>query len=191
MTKTLVVAGLPAGWKSHQYTTCCCSGWLASDCKLLHVSCHCGSRGNRVGGTSFLWISICMPTGSGKSAICKFSKSLVNRARAKSGLTDADPSWCLNDQSFEKMGSLMSENHCKLLGLYDELAMFLSQINVFRGRDLSDSHELAVFLQLYGAIMGQANRCVYICIVHVLLRAVYVMDIGILPHHPLNIIVNI
>lgn len=44
----------------------------------------------------------------------------------------------------------MSENHGKLLGLYDELAMFLSQINVFRGRGLSDSHELALFLQLYG-----------------------------------------
>ena len=54
----------------------------------------------------------------------------------------------LDDQSFEKMGSLMADNHGKLLGLYDELV--LSQINVFRGRGLSDSHELALFLQLYG-----------------------------------------
>ena len=46
---------------------------------------------------------------------------------------------------------LMNANHWKLLGLYDELPMFLSQVNVFRGRGLSDSHELAVFLQLYGA----------------------------------------
>lgn len=97
-----------------------------------------------------VWIAICMPTGSGKSALCKFLKSLVDKARANCGLTDADPSWCLDDQTFEKMGSLMSENHGKLLGLYDELAMFLSQINVFRGRGLSDSHELALFLQLYG-----------------------------------------
>lgn len=98
-----------------------------------------------------LWISICMPTGSGKSGLCKFLKLLVDKAREERGLTDTDPSWCLDDQSFEKMGALMSENHGKLLGLYDELAMFLSQINVFRTRGLNDSHELALFLQLYGA----------------------------------------
>ena len=45
----------------------------------------------------------------------------------------------------------MCENSWKLLGLYDELPMFLSQINVFRGRGLSVSHELALLLQLYGA----------------------------------------
>ena len=45
----------------------------------------------------------------------------------------------------------MNENYSKLLGLYDELAMFLSQINVFRGKGVTDSHELAVFLQLYCA----------------------------------------
>ena len=44
---------------------------------------------------------------------------------------------------------MMNENNWKILGLYDELPMFLSQINVFRGRGLSDSHELAL-LQLYG-----------------------------------------
>ena len=98
-----------------------------------------------------LWVAICMPTGSGKSTLCKFLQSLVDKARSNCGLTDADPSWYLDDQSFEKMGSLMAENHCKLAGLYDELAMFLSQINVFRGRGLSDSHELSLFLQLYGA----------------------------------------
>lgn len=86
-----------------------------------------------------LWIAICMPTGRGKSALCKFLKSLVEKARINCGLLDADPTWCLDDQTFEKMGSLMSENHCKLIGLYDELSMFLSQINVFRGRGVSDS----------------------------------------------------
>ncbi len=98
-----------------------------------------------------LWISTCMLTGSGKSALCKFLKSLVYKARSNCGLTDEDPSWCLDDQSFEKVVSLLSENHGKLLGLYNELAMFLSQINVFRQRALSDSHELALVLQLYGA----------------------------------------
>jgi len=97
-----------------------------------------------------LWICICMPTGSGKSALCKYLKKLVDSARSTCGLDDSSPSWFLDDQSFEKMGAIMSENHCKLFGLYDELSMFLSQINVSRGRGLSDSHELALFLQLYG-----------------------------------------
>ena len=97
-----------------------------------------------------LWIAICMPTGSGKSSLCKFLKKLVDTARVRCGLDDSAPSWYLDDQSFEKMGAIMNENHCKLLGLYDELAMFLSQINVFRGRGLADSHELSLFLQLYG-----------------------------------------
>ena len=96
-----------------------------------------------------LWISICMPTGSGKTALCKLLKDLIDKTRMRCGLTLADPSWCLDDQSFEKMGSLMADNHGKLIGLYDDLAMFLSQINVFRGRGISDSHELAVFLKLY------------------------------------------
>ena len=95
-----------------------------------------------------LWIAICMPTGSGKSALCK---SIVDTARKECKFTDEDPSWCLDDQSFEKLGAIMADNHGKLLGLYDELSMFLSQINVFRSRGLSDSHELAVFLQLYVA----------------------------------------
>ena len=60
-------------------------------------------------------------------------------------------SWLLDDQSFEKIGDLMHANSWKLLGLYDELSVFLSQVNVCRGRGLSDRHELAVFLQLYGA----------------------------------------
>ena len=51
----------------------------------------------------------------------------------------------------KKWGLLWLKINYKLLGLYDELAMFLSQINVFRGRGLSDSHELAIFLQLYSS----------------------------------------
>lgn len=98
-----------------------------------------------------LWLSICMPTGMGKSSLCKYLRGLVKAVKKHKGLADNDTSWLCDDQSFEKMGDLMSQNHWKLLGLYDELPMFLSQVNVFRGRGLSDSHELAVFLQLYGA----------------------------------------
>ena len=39
----------------------------------------------------------------------------------------------MDDQSFEKMGELMEENHCKLLGLYDELPMFLKLISAEGG----------------------------------------------------------
>lgn len=95
-----------------------------------------------------VWIAVCMPTGSGKSGLCKVLKNLVQKARHEVGENDAP--WCLDDQSFEKMGALMAENNGKSLGIYNELAMFLSQINVFRSRGLADSHELAVFLQLYG-----------------------------------------
>lgn len=95
-----------------------------------------------------LWISICMPTGSGKSSICKYLRKIVCAAQTNCGLDSG--SWLLDDQSFEKMGDLMYQNHWKLLGLYDELPMFLSLVNIFKGRGLSDSHELAIFLQLYG-----------------------------------------
>ena len=53
----------------------------------------------------------------------------------------------------------MHDNHSKLMGLYDELAMFLSQINICRGKGVADSHELAVFLQLCGANPWAQKTC--------------------------------
>ena len=64
---------------------------------------------------------------------------------------EQDPSWLLQDATFEKMGALMSDNSGRLIGLYDELSSFLTRINLFRGRGLSDTHELAMFLELYNA----------------------------------------
>ena len=43
----------------------------------------------------------------------------------------------------------MAANGGRLLGLYDELATFLTQLNLYRGKGLALSHELALFLQLY------------------------------------------
>ena len=97
-----------------------------------------------------LWLSICMQTGMGKSSLRKFLRKLVQQCRIQSGLNNVDPSWLLEDQSFEEMGESMSLNHSKLLGLYDELSTFLTQINVCRGRGLGESHEVSIFLQLYG-----------------------------------------
>ena len=99
-----------------------------------------------------IWLSVCMPTGMGKSSLCKYLRKLVKDAREFCAQADGEnPSWLLDDQSFEKMGALMQDNNFKLLGLYDELSMFLTQINVFKGRGASETHELAVFLQLYGS----------------------------------------
>lgn len=50
----------------------------------------------------------------------------------------------------EKMGVLMSDNGGCLLGMYDELS-FLCKIRLYSRRSLSDSHELAMFLELYNA----------------------------------------
>ena len=97
-----------------------------------------------------VWVAICMPTGSGKSTLCKFLMNLVRKARSQCDEIDG-PSWLSDDQSFEKLGKLMAENHGKSLGLYDELSMFLAQVNVCRGRSVTDSQQVSTFLQLYGS----------------------------------------
>ena len=38
-----------------------------------------------------------------------------------------------------------------VLGMYDELSAFLTKIKLYSNRGLSDSHELAMFLELYNA----------------------------------------
>ena len=96
-----------------------------------------------------VWLSICMPTGSGKSSLWSHLNKLVERARKKC-LNDSDGVWLLGDQSFEKLGELMYLNNWKVLALYDELPIFLSQLNITRGKSLSDSPQLCTFLQLYG-----------------------------------------
>ena len=59
-----------------------------------------------------VWLTIkklSMPTGCGKSSLylCK----LVKDTRSDSGLQENQPSWFLDNHSFEKMGALMSENN--------------------------------------------------------------------------------
>ena len=49
------------------------------------------------------------------------------------------------------MGVLMAENNGRLLAMYDELSAFLTKIKLYGNRGLSDSHELAMFLELYNA----------------------------------------
>ena len=59
----------------------------------------------------------------------------------------SDPVWLLGDATCEKMGDLMAANGGRLLGLYDELSTFLTQLNLYRGKGLTLSHELASVVQ--------------------------------------------
>lgn len=91
-----------------------------------------------------------MQTGSGKCSLCKLLTKFVDDTRANIAC-EASPTWLADDQTLEKMGVLMNENNGKLLGLYDELVMLFSQMNIFHGKTVTDSRELSVFLQLFGA----------------------------------------
>lgn len=95
-----------------------------------------------------------MPTGSGKSPLCAYIANIL--ANVKEVIGDAS-SWQVEDATFEKMGELMSQNGGRILGMYDELTTFLTQINLYRGRGLADSHELALFLQLYNGYAWTRN----------------------------------
>ena len=98
-----------------------------------------------------VWLAVSMPTGSGKSTLFRHLYSMIQNIRQMCGATDKEPTWVFDDGSFEKMVALMSEYTCRLLSFYDEILAVLTQINLYRGRGLSDSHELSLFLQLYNA----------------------------------------
>jgi hypothetical protein len=98
---------------------------------------------------ALLWISINMPTGSTKSALYHYLNDVILKIRKKCGCGQLDALWLLGDATCEKMGELMATNSGRLFGLYDELTSFLTQLNLYRGKGLTLSHELALFLQLY------------------------------------------
>ena len=88
-----------------------------------------------------------MPTGSTKSALFHYLQGIVVRVRKACGYSVRDPVWLLGDATCEKMGDLMAANGGRLLGLYDELSTFLTQLNLYRGKGLTLSHELASVVQ--------------------------------------------
>ena len=90
-----------------------------------------------------------MPTGSTKSGLYHYLLNLLQCTRKKCNCSVRDPVWLLGDSTCEKMGDLMASNNNRLLGLYDELSTFLSQLNL--------SHELALFLQLYNGSSWARN----------------------------------
>ena len=80
-----------------------------------------------------------------------FLNDIINKVRLGHKLKENDPAWCFDEASFEMMGYLMAKNNNKLLGLYDEFSTFLAQMNVYRGKGLCESHDLATLLSLYNA----------------------------------------
>ena len=61
-----------------------------------------------------IWLTICMPTGSGKTPLYTFLVNILNKVRQQSELSQDDPSWFLDEASFEMMGALMSRNDNKI-----------------------------------------------------------------------------
>lgn len=108
--------------------------------------------GTRWSEPVIVWLAVAMPTGSGKSTLFKFLLGLIQKVRKRCKRKDSHPVWMLEEASFEKMGALMAENDGRLLGLYDELSAFLTDINLYNSKGLSDSHDIHKFLQLYNGL---------------------------------------
>ncbi len=77
-------------------------------------------RVNPVPGTDWVepvlvWMTIAIPTGSGKSTLFRHINKILGALRAKCVQNDEeDPSWVFDDGSFEKMGALMHSNSARL-----------------------------------------------------------------------------
>ena len=98
---------------------------------------------------TLVWMSINIPTGSGKFSLYKYLYDMTFEIRKRSGCTPDQPTWLVEDATFDKMGELMLQNQRCFFGLCDELSTFLTQLSLYRGKGLAVSHELALFLQLY------------------------------------------
>lgn len=57
-----------------------------------------------------LWLTVTMPTGSGKSTLFHHLFTVLEEVRHMCGITEDDPTWLVDNASFEKMGALMYEN---------------------------------------------------------------------------------
>ena len=96
-----------------------------------------------------IWLSVAMPTGAGKSWLYKLLVRIVNDVRKKCHISEKDAPWMMDEVSLEKLGDMMASNSGCLLGLYDELTTFLSQVNIYPPKGIVTSHELATMLSLY------------------------------------------
>ena len=55
---------------------------------------------------ALVWLTVAMPTGSGKSTLFRHLYSILQDVRSMCDLSDRDPSWTFDDASFEKNGCL-------------------------------------------------------------------------------------
>ena len=78
---------------------------------------------------ALVWLSVNMPTGSTKSAQYQYLHSILIRICGVCRYTPRDPAWLVGDATCEKMGDFMAANGGHLLGLYEELALFLQLYN--------------------------------------------------------------
>ena len=76
-----------------------------------------------------------------------FIHSLVQPVRKWCGRKESHPIWTHKEATLEKWGQ-MAENECKLLGLYGELCLFLTGINLYNSKGLSASHDIHKFLTI-------------------------------------------
>ena len=53
------------------------------------------------------WLTVSMPTGSGKSTLFRHLYSMVKEIRTICDVKDDEPTWVFDDASFEKMGALI------------------------------------------------------------------------------------
>lgn len=74
---------------------------------------------------------------------------MLKDVRAGMGISPNSTPWSAEEATMERMGAMMAENGCKLIGLFDEFTHFLSQLNIYRGKAITDSQDLAMLLQLY------------------------------------------
>ena len=53
-----------------------------------------------------MWLSVCKPTGSGKSTLFRHLYSVLKEVRLKCGIQADDPSWIFDDGTLEKLGCM-------------------------------------------------------------------------------------
>jgi hypothetical protein len=99
-----------SSWESYQYAYGCCSVWPSLDRQLFNGT--LSWQLVQVEGIDWMepvlvWASICIPTGSGKSTLCKLLRKLVHETRSECGQSEG-PFWLSDDQSFEKLGWWMT-----------------------------------------------------------------------------------
>ena len=134
---------MPPSWKSYQHAPSCSFGWNPPYSQFCNVPFDSTSRRRRLDGTNTA--VDCHLHAHRKWQVSSLQVPQLQECK----LTEDDLSWCLDDQSFEKNGYHNGWKPWKTYWfIWPTCHVLIS--NVFRSKGLSDSHEVAVFLQLYG-----------------------------------------